>query len=183
MIFKPIIGFRHTSLFFLADGRERRNRTSANGTQKHKTYLLRVSITGNEKIRRATTTLFPKFQFVRIRGLEPLPTPSRGRASPVTPDRFFAVSSLLVSPCTATPSDIVQRQPPHYADASDFVRNKGLEPSLTELISAVLSPRILTLTLIPQIIPRFRRRIAHATLPISSNYELDNGLVASVGFY
>ena len=35
----------------------------------------------------------------------------------------------------------------------------------------------------PNIIPHFRWRISHATLPISSNYELDNGLVASVGFY
>ena len=32
------------------------------------------------------------------------------------------------------------------------------------------------------IIPHYRGRIAHATLPISGNYELDNGLVASVGF-
>ena len=38
------------------------------------------------------------------------------------------------------------------------------------------------ITLTRDIIPHYRWRIAHATLPISGNYELDNGLVASVGF-
>ena len=39
-----------------------------------------------------------------------------------------------------------------------------------------------TITLTRNVIPHYRWRIAHATLPISGNYELDNGLVASVGF-
>lgn len=39
-----------------------------------------------------------------------------------------------------------------------------------------------TITLTRNTIPHYRWRISHATLPISSNYELDNGLVASVGF-
>ena len=39
-----------------------------------------------------------------------------------------------------------------------------------------------TITLTRNIIPHYRWRISHATLPISSNYELANGLVASVGF-
>lgn len=39
-----------------------------------------------------------------------------------------------------------------------------------------------TITLTRNIIPHYRWRISHATLPISSNYELDNGLVASARF-
>ena len=39
-----------------------------------------------------------------------------------------------------------------------------------------------TITLTRNISPPCRWRTAHATLPISGNYELDNGLVASVGF-
>ena len=39
-----------------------------------------------------------------------------------------------------------------------------------------------TITLTRNIIPHYRWRISHATLPISSNYELANGLVASARF-
>ena len=38
------------------------------------------------------------------------------------------------------------------------------------------------ITLTRNIIPHYRWRISHATLPISSNYELANGLVASARF-
>lgn len=39
-----------------------------------------------------------------------------------------------------------------------------------------------TITLTRNVIPHYRWRTAHATLPISSNYELANGLVASARF-
>ena len=42
--------------------------------------------------------------------------------------------------------------------------------------------RVIPLHHFPDEIPHCRWRIVHAALPINSNYELDNGLVASVGF-
>ena len=59
------------------------------------------------------------------------------------------------------------------------IASKLLQDSLSRILfcflhATVAPPR--------NIIPHFRWRIAHATLPISSNYELVNGLVASARF-
>ena len=57
---------------------------------------------------------------------------------------------------------------------------KLLPGFMSEIVCLLFYRAAITLT--RNISPPCRWRTAHATLPISGNYELDNGLVASVGF-
>ena len=123
--------------------RGKRNRTSDNGSQSIKRICCKLPSLDASKIRRVATTPFPKFQIVRLQVSNLRLPPSRGCAA-ATPNRFYEVSSLLIThPARLSFSVLSNANYSHCADAF-MERVIGIEPTSSawraDALTVVLYP-------------------------------------------